>query len=146
MAAKNNARKGKVLYTARTRTTYRRGEGIGRSLDGQLDVRLTAAGSGRIGTNPEELIAAGWSTSFATALSLAAQKRKIALDEVAIDAELDLCLARSVDYSLSARFNITLPGVDPAVAQILVQQAEQLCPYCKATRGTIAATFNLVTP
>jgi lipoyl-dependent peroxiredoxin len=47
-------------------------------------------------------------------------------------------------YSLSARFNVSLPGLDREIAKSLVEEAEQLCPYSKATRGNIDVSFNLV--
>jgi Ohr subfamily peroxiredoxin len=143
--AKTKAGRGKVIYTARTRTTGGRDHGVSHSCDGYLDVKLAAPGSTRIGTNPEQLLAAGWSACFETAVALAARKSKVTLGEVTIDAEVDLRLAASTDYSLSARLNISIPGVDRGVAQDLVQQAEQLCPYSKATRGNIDVTLNLLT-
>jgi Ohr subfamily peroxiredoxin len=137
--------RGKVVYTARTRTTGGRDHGISRSCDGHLDVKLASPGSPRIGTNPEQLFAAAWSACFESAVAIAARKSKIPLGEVTIDAEIDLHLADSNDYFLSARFNISIPGIDRAVAQDLVQQAEQLCPYSKVTRGNIDVTLNLLT-
>src|SRR5437588_12529995 len=99
---------GKVIYTAKTHTIGGRENGVSRSSDGRLDVRLSAPGSSRIGTNPEQLFAAGWSACFESAIGLAARKRRVALAEVAIDAEVELHLAGSVDYSLSARLNVAL--------------------------------------
>lgn len=142
MAAK--AQTGKVTYTARTHTTGGRDHGVSRSSDGHLDVRLATPGSARIGTNPEQLLAAGWSACFGSAISLAARKSQVALGEVTIDAEVDLHLADGTDYFLSARLTISIPGVDHTVAQNLVQQAEHLCPYSKATRGNIGVTFNVL--
>jgi lipoyl-dependent peroxiredoxin len=137
--------KSKVIYTARTRTTGGRDHGMARSCDGQLDVKLATPGSTRIGTNPEQLFAAGWSACFESALATVARKSKITLGEVTIDAEVDLHLADSADYFLSARLSISIPGIDRAVAQALVQQAERICPYSKATRGNIDVTFNVLT-
>jgi len=137
--------RGKVIYTARTRTTGGREHGIARSCDGQLDVKLATPGSARIGTNPEQLFAAGWSACFASAIALAAGKRKVTLGEVSIDAEVDLHLADGTDYFLSARLDICVPGIDHAAAQELVEQAKRLCPYSKATRGNIDVTFNVPT-
>src|SRR5262249_27805595 len=97
------------------------------------------------GTNPEQLFAAGWSASFETAVALTARKNKVTLGEVTIDAEVVLHLADSTDYFLSARLNISIRGIDRTVAQDLIQQAEQLCPYSNATRGNIDVTFNLLT-
>ncbi|WP_065751601.1 organic hydroperoxide resistance protein [Bradyrhizobium paxllaeri] len=137
------ARTGTVVYTARTRTTGGRDHGVSRSSDGQLDVKLAPPCSAGMGTNPEQLFAAGWSACFEGAIALVARKRKVALGEVTIDAEVDLHLADDTDYFLSARLSISIPGVERAVAQSLVQEAKLFCPYSKATRGNIDVTFNL---
>ena len=135
---------GKVVYTAKTHTTGGRENGASRSSDGRLDVKLSVPGAVRIGTNPEQLFAAGWSACFESAIGLAARKRKITLPaDVAIDAEVDLHLADS-GYFLTTRLNISLPGIDREVAQSLVEEADQLCPYSKATRGNIDVAINLV--
>ena len=135
---------GKVLYTAKTHTTGGRENGESRSSDGQLDVKISVPGSDRPGTNPEQLFAAGWSACFEGAMGLAARKMKIALPaDLAIDAEVDLCLTDGA-YSLQARLNVSLPGLEPETAQTLVDAAHQTCPYSKAVRGNIPVTINLV--
>ena len=135
---------GKVVYTARTHTTGGRENGASRSSDGRLDVRLSTPGSPRIGTNPEQLFAAGWSACFESAIALAARKRKITPPaDVTIDAEVDLNLADG-GYFLSARLNVSLPGVEREIAETLVEEAEQICPYSKATRGNIDVAIALV--
>ena len=137
-------RAGKVVYTAKTHTTGGRENGAARSSDGRLDVRLSTPGSPRIGTNPEQLFAAGWSACFESAIALAAHKRKIALPaEVTIDAEVDLNLADG-GYFLGARLNISLPGLEREAAQALVNEAHEICPYSKATRGNVYVEINLV--
>lgn len=134
----------KVLYTAKTHTTGGRENGISRSSDGQLDVRLSAPGSNRIGTNPEQLFAAGWSACFESAIALIARQRRVSLpDGIMIDAEVDLKLADH-GYSLSARLNVGIPGVELNIAQALVDEADRICPYAKATRGNIDVSINLV--
>jgi osmotically inducible protein OsmC len=135
---------GKVIYTAKTHTIGGRENGVSRSSDGRLDVKIAPPGSSRIGTNPEQLFAAGWSACFESAIGLAARKRRVALTEIAIDAEVHLHLAGSDNYSLSARLNVGLPGVGRDVAEQLVKDAEQLCPYSKATRGNIDVAINVV--
>src|SRR5690606_15362000 len=114
-----------------------------RSDDAQLDVKLSPPGSGKPGTNPEQLFAAGWSACFIGALGIAAAKRKIRLPaETVIDAEVDLGMTGDA-YGLQARLNISLPGIDPELAGALVEEAHQTCPYSKATRGNIAVELNL---
>ena len=136
----------KVLHTAKTRTTGGREYGASRSSDGLLDIRLSTPGSARIGTNPEQLFAAGWSACFESAIELAARKRKIALPAgVNIDAEVDLNLGHG-GYFLSTRLNVTLPGLDRIVAKHLLEEAEEICPYSKAIRDNIEVTINLSEP
>lgn len=135
---------GKVLHTAKARTTGGRENGASRSSDGRLDIRLATPGSARIGTNPEQLLAAGWSACFESAIALAARKKKIALPpDMAIDTEIDLQLSDSDGYVLSVRFKVELPGVERGAAQALIEEAQEICPYSKATRGNIAVAIKL---
>ena len=132
----------KVLYTGKTHTTGGR-DGVSRSDDAQLDVKLSPPGSAHAGTNPEQLFAAGWSACFIGAMGLAAAKRKIKLPtETAVDAEVDLGTTEGA-YFLQARLNISLPGIDPQLARELVEEAHQTCPYSKATRANITVELIL---
>lgn len=134
----------KVLYTAKDHTTGGRDGGSSRSSDGQLDIKFLSPGTPGTGTNPEQLLAAGWSACFLSAMGLAAGKMKVKLPtETAIDAEVDLCRT-GADFFLQARLNISLPGLDREVAQALADAAHQTCPYSKATRGNIDVKINLV--
>ena len=133
----------KVLYTAKTHSTGGR-DGASRSSDGRLDIKLSSPGAAGAGTNPEQLFAAGWSACFEGAMGLAARKKKIALPaDMAIDAEVDLCIAGGA-YFLQARLNVSLPGLEREVAQALVDEAHETCPYSKATRGNIEVAITLV--
>jgi osmotically inducible protein OsmC len=134
----------KVLYTAKVHTTGGRDGGASRSDDGRLDIRHSVPGTPGTGTNPEQLFAAGWSACFEGAMGVAARKMKVTLPaEMAIDAEVDLCLTDG-GYSLQARLNVSLPGLARDVAQALTDAAHQTCPYSKATRGNIDVAINLV--
>jgi lipoyl-dependent peroxiredoxin len=134
----------KVIYTAKTHTTGGREHGIAKSSDGRLDIKLSSPGTDGVGTNPEQLFAAGWSACFEGALGIAAAKKRIKLPEdTAIDAEVDLCVDKG-EFLLQARLNITIPGVERALAQELVDFAERTCPYSKAIRGNVDVTINLL--
>lgn len=133
----------KVVYTGKTRTTGGR-EGAAHSSDGRLDIQLSSPGSKGAGTNPEQLLAAGWSACFLGAIGIAAAKLKVKLPEdVYVDAEIDLGLT-GVNYFLQARLNVHIPGVDSEIAQTLVEAAHQTCPYSKALHGNIDITTNLI--
>ena len=137
-------RTSKVLYTAKTHTTGGRENGVSRSSDGHLDIRLSTPGSARIGTNPEQLFAAGWSACFENAIVLAVRKRRVSLPaDVAIDAEVDLNLGDDGNF-VAMRLNVSLPGVERKVAQALIDEAQEICPYSKATRGNIDVVVKLV--
>jgi len=132
-----------VIYTAHTHTTGGR-EGVARSSDGRLDVKLSKPGGSGNGTNPEQLFAAGWSACFEGALGLAARQMKVALPaDLSIDAEVDLC-GTSGNYYLRARLNIRLPGLERDVATQLAEAAHKTCPYSKAVHGNIDATITVV--
>jgi lipoyl-dependent peroxiredoxin len=135
----------KVKYIAKTHTLGGRRSGVSRSDDGRLDVKFSAPGVAGTGTNPEQLFAAGWSACFISAMGLVARKMKVKLpDDVAIDAEIDLCNSGDV-YFLQARFNVSLPGLEREVAQAIVDAThEATCAYSNATRGNIDVTLNVV--
>ena len=132
----------KILYTGKTHTTGGR-EGASQSTDGQLDVRLSSPGSNRPGTNPEQLFAAGWSACYLGAIAIAAAERRIKLPaDAAVDAEVDLALDEG-SYSLKARLNVSLPGIDRELGEALVKRAHETCPYSKATHGNIDVVTTL---
>jgi Ohr subfamily peroxiredoxin len=131
-----------VVHTACVETIGGREAGVSRSSDGLLDIRLSPPGWDRIGTNPEQLLAAGWSASFESAIALAAREKEISLvGDVRIHAEVDLKLGEDV-YFLSVRLRVNLPGVSSSDAIVLIERARSICPFCEATRGNIVATIN----
>lgn len=133
----------KVLYTAKAHTTGGR-DGASRTDDGRLDVKLTPPGMAGTGTNPEQLFAAGYSACFIGAIKAVAGKMKLTVPaDVAIDAEVDLGPIPA-GYGIAARLNVSLPGMDRAAAQQLVDAAHQVCPYSNATRGNIDVQIRLV--
>ena len=133
-----------VIYTAKAHTTGGREGGASRTSDGRLDVRLTPPGARGDGTNPEQLFAVGWSSCFLSAIKLEAAATKVKLPtDAAVDAEVDLGVTAG-EYFLQARLNVSLPGVDRAIAQNLVDGAHRRCPYSKAVRGNINVETNVV--
>jgi len=141
---KRDASPKNVVYTAKTHTTGGREGGSSRTSDGRLDVKYSLPGGPGNGTNPEQLFAIGWSGCFLSALKIVAMQMKVKLPaDPVIDAEVDLCTG-SDGYSLQARLNISLAGLDPEVARKIVDGAEQTCPYSKAIRGNIHAEYNLI--
>lgn len=135
----------KVIYTARATTTGGR-EGSSRSDDGLLDVKLSppkAMGGAGTATNPEQLFAAGYSACFMGAMKHVASLKKIAVPaEATISAEVDIGPIPQ-GFGIAVRMTISLPGMDRAVAQDLVDTAHQVCPYSNATRGNVDVRLHV---
>jgi osmotically inducible protein OsmC len=68
--------KKKLLYTTGTHTVGGREHGLSPNSSCRLDVKSTVPGTEGAGSNPEQLIAAGWSACFGSALKIAAGKKK----------------------------------------------------------------------
>jgi osmotically inducible protein OsmC len=128
----------KVLFTGKTHTTAGP-TGAGRSSDGFLDLKLPQPHP-----EAENLFGVAWSACYMGALGVAASKRKITLPaDMAVDAEINLNLIDG-GFVLSARLNVSLPGLDRKVAQELIEAAHAICPYSKAVHGNITVETNLV--
>ncbi|QDQ88961.1 organic hydroperoxide resistance protein [Alcaligenaceae bacterium SJ-26] len=136
----------KVVYTAHATATGGR-DGRAVSSDNQLDVKLSTprelGGNGAEGTNPEQLFAAGYSACFLGALRLVAGREKVALPA-------DTSITGSVGigpiptgFSIQVELSVSLPGIDRAVGEDLLQKAHVVCPYSNATRGNIDVTLTL---
>ena len=131
-----------ILYTGKTFTTGGR-NGQSRSDDNRLDIKLSVPGSNGAGTNPEQLFAAGWSACFLGAMGRAAEEIGVKLPaDASVAAEVDLGADAEQGFFLQARLNVSLPGLEHAVAQSVVDRAHQICPYSKATRGNIQAVVT----
>ena len=137
----------KVLYKATATSTGGR-EGTSRSSDGVLDLKLTTpkelGGNGAVGTNPEQLFAAGYSACFIGALKFVAGQQKIALPaDTSIIASVGIGQIPA-GFGIEVEMQISIPGVERTKAQALVDAAHQVCPYSNATRGNIEVRLNLV--
>ena len=104
---------------------------------------LSSPGTAGTGTNPEQLFAAGYSACFIGAIKAVAGMQKITVPEgTSIDASVDLGKIPN-GYGIAARLEVSLPGMERAAAQALVDAAHQVCPYSNATRGNIDVTITL---
>jgi Ohr subfamily peroxiredoxin len=133
----------KVLYTGKVHIAGGR-DGVAKSNDGRLDISLSSPGTKGVGTNPEQLFAAGWSACFIGAMRHNAAKQQFTLPENAsVDTEVDLATNEG-GFLLQARLNVNLPGLSVEQAKSIVAAAHETCPYSKATRGNINVTINVL--
>ena len=133
----------KVLYTARATVTGGR-QGHASTEDGILDLDLTApkeTGGPGTGTNPEQLFAVGYGACFQGALGGVAKKEGIDTSKSVVEIAVGFG-PEGNSYAITADITATIPGVDDATAQRLVEAAHEVCPYSKATRGNVPVTVT----
>ena len=140
----------KVLYTAQATATGGR-DGRAVSSDGILDVKLTTpkelGGAGGEGTNPEQLFAAGYSACFIGAMKAVGAKQKIKVPDdtsIAADVSIGPLAGGSFGFGIAVKLAITVPGMERAEAEKLVEAAHQVCPYSNATRGNVDVQLTVV--
>lgn len=125
----------KTLYTAHATAIGGR-EGHAETDDQKISVDFAAPGSGKPGTNPEQLFACGYGACFGGALAFVARQQK--LDIGTPNVKVDVSLNQGDEgFFISAVLNVSLPALDHETAEKLVAAAHTVCPYSKATRGNI---------
>jgi len=139
----------KVLYTAKATAEGGR-EGHTATDDGRLDVKLVPPASmggpaDGVGTNPEQLFAAGYASCFHSALKIVARRMKLDADDSTVTAEVGIGPAEGmIGYGLTAKLTVSLPKVDDREqAQQLVEMSHQVCPYSNATRGNMNVELSI---
>jgi lipoyl-dependent peroxiredoxin len=133
----------KVLYTAHATATGGR-DGRARSSDGRIDVVLKPpkemGGTGE-GVNPEQLFAAGYAACFIGAIKFVGAQEKIAVPtDTSIESSVGIGPIPQ-GFGIQVELKITIPGMERAAAQVLVEKAHQVCPYSNATRGNIEVSL-----
>ena len=136
----------KVLYTAQATATGGR-DGKSESSDGRLAVKLSVpkglGGDDGLGTNPEQLFAAGYSACFIGALKFVAGQKKISLP-ADVKATADVGIGPiATGFGIQVALKISIPGMDAAKAKELVDAAHIVCPYSNATRGNIDVKLSV---
>jgi len=136
----------KVLYTAHGTATGGR-EGSGKTSDGALDVKLTTpkelGGNGAAGSNPEQLFAVGYAACFIGAMKVVAARDKLVLPaDTKIDSSVGIGPVGSA-FGIEVELKVTIPGMDHAQAEAIVEKAHQVCPYSNATRGNIDVKLSV---
>ncbi|MER2259641.1 MAG: organic hydroperoxide resistance protein [Priestia megaterium] len=132
-----------ALFTSKATAVGGR-DGRVKSDDGIIDLTLVnpSPNNKEEGTNPEQLFAAGYSACFDGALNLIAKKQKKDIDS-SITAEVSLLKDHTDDgFKIGVVLNAHIKGVSQEVAEKLVEDAHQFCPYSKATRGNVNVTLN----
>ncbi|NRA88693.1 MAG: organic hydroperoxide resistance protein [Rhizobiales bacterium] len=139
----------KVMYRTSAKATGGR-DGRSTTLDGTLDVKLSTpkalGGTGGTGNNPEQLFAAGYAACFIGAMKVAAADIKglVVPVDTSVIANVGIGPRAEGGFGLTISLAIELPGLKTEIAQKLIDDAHQICPYSNATRNNIDVGLSLV--
>ena len=133
--------------TAATATGGRDGEA--RTADGSFTVALSTpkelGGAGGSGANPEQLFAAGYAACFIGAMKVAGQQLKVKVPaDASVTATVGIGPRSEGGFGITADLSVTLPGLDRADAERLVETAHGICPYSNATRNNVDVGLTVV--
>jgi osmotically inducible protein OsmC len=130
----------KTLYTA-VSTAHGGRDGHVRSSDGIVDLDLKTpkemGGPGGVGTNPEQLFAAGYAACFESAMRVVARKQKKALTDAHVTAHVSFNVSDEGKYLLAVELHGKVEGLSREETDALMHAAHEVCPYSNATRGNI---------
>ena len=132
----------KIFYKTRATAT---GGRAGRTAldDGSLALDLALPGSGKAGTNPEQLFALGYAACFDNALPVAAKQLGLAPTGTRTSVEVGIGQTATGGYALDVDLHVEVQGLDEAAARKLVEATHQVCPYSNATRGNIDVRLHV---
>jgi lipoyl-dependent peroxiredoxin len=137
----------KAMYTA-VATAHGGRQGHVASDDGMLNLdTVTPAsmgGPGGAGTNPEQLFAAGYAACFQSAMQFMAGQQKVDAADSSVTGHVSIGPNENgAGFMLAVKHVVTLPKLNQAAAEKLVQDAHAVCPYSNATRGNITVEFEV---
>ena len=137
-----------VKYTTSATATGGR-DGHAATKDGALDVKLSTpkelGGGGGPGNNPEQLFAAGYAACFLGAMKfVASQGGPKVPNDASVTSTVGIGPRSEGGFGIDVALDVSLPGVDRAEAQTLVEKAHQVCPYSNATRNNVDVRLRVV--
>ena len=123
--------------------------GVTKLADGKLTITMASPkelGGDSLGHNPEELFALGYSACYLGAIRFAAGAEKLGTvpDTATVTAKVGIGGRSDGGFGITVALQVSLPGLDRAVAEKMVERGHFICPYSNATKGNIEVTTTLV--
>jgi lipoyl-dependent peroxiredoxin len=112
------------------------------SLGFDMSFPKSLGGSGK-GQNPEQLFAMGYAACFNQAVLVVGGKHKVDVQKATVATKVTLNQTDQGGFALAVDITVTLPGVDPAEAKKIAEEAHQICPYSNATRNNIPVSLTV---
>ncbi|WP_131668243.1 Ohr family peroxiredoxin [Psychrobacter pygoscelis] len=127
----------KTLYSTQATVTNGR-MGTASLSDSDLTINMVPPGTGKEGNNPEQLLAMGYAACFDSALGVVKKMQETSFDSTT-QTTVDLLQGDGHDYRLAVKIHVIAKSTDLSADEVqkLVEQAHEVCPYSKATKGNI---------
>ncbi len=137
-----------VKYWTEGQATGGGRNGVAKLASGMLTVTMTSPkelGGTGAGHNPEELFAIGYAACYLGAMRFAAGSEKLGTvpDNAIVTSKVGIGGRSDGGFGLAVELTVTMPGVDRAVAEKIMERGHFICPYSNATKGNIGVTTVL---
>ncbi len=137
---------GDIIETAKYETvvTVQGGRvGHAASEDGLLSVDLARPGS-RSGTNPEQLLGAGWGACFLSTMQAIARNGDLDLTDARVNVRITLGTTEEGHYAVRAAILVDTPKIGSRETVELIAKAHDRCPYSRAFKNNIQVELGLL--
>lgn len=132
-----------VIYTARVRAEGgRAGTVTSQTGNLKLDLARPAERGAGLGTDPEELFAAGYSACFDSALAVVARREKINIGPTTTTVSVSLLVSEGSKYGIAVAIHVDAPKCPQSDLEHAVMLANKTCPYSLAVHGNIDVSLS----
>lgn len=94
------------------------------------------------GPTPSSSSRPAYSACFQGALGVVARQEKADITGSTVTASVSIGRTEAGGFGLEVAISASIPNVDTATAQALVEKAHQVCPYSNATRGNVKVELS----
>lgn len=136
-----------TLYSTQVKAVGGRNGNI-HSEDDLLNLSLAlpkALGGKGDATNPEQLFAAGYASCFGNAVIHVSRNKnnKVRDNDIEVIATVGLKSNDHGGFALTVALEVTITDLDLETAELIVSEADKVCPYSNAIRGNIEVTITV---
>ena len=136
-----------TLYSTQVKAVGGRNGNI-HSEDDLLNLSLAlpkALGGKGDATNPEQLFAAGYASCFGNAVIHVSRSKnnKVRDNDIQVIATVGLKSNDHGGFALTVALEVTITDLDQETAELIVSEADKVCPYSNAIRGNIEVTITV---
>ena len=93
------------------------------------------------GVNPEQLFAAGYSACFGSSMQFAIRNKKISIPDPTVKITVGMGKNDAGGFALSVEIVATLYGIDQELADAILKEAHNICPYSNAIKGNVEVSL-----